>query len=721
MPKSKTARARLARVRDMSRELGYELSQREVRTVAKSVQGLPITDEVVQEEATKLWGQKSAEVRSRRSAQHFNELARGRYRITGSMWEAKIQLVIARTSIRFWIEIDEVRPADRELLKALEPALSEMRGLAQRLRSASKIVSAPIRERCVDLDLEAMLTVSDEDLVFVKAAMRQIEFRTTVPAAILATIETVHARALTKSVALGRLSANPHDISTIVGKAEPRARRKIIALLGPTNSGKTHAGLELMGNAPSGAYLGPLRLMALEQYDRMRERGINAAMCTGEEAITPEGATHLSATIEMADTSRHFSVVVVDEAQLLDHPQRGWAWTHAIFHSRCDTLVVTGSADCLPILERIAALTGEVVEVKSFERRAPLVGMLHPISIEQLQAGDAVIAFSRANVLAMKAEISKLINPATGNPFTIATIYGALGPEVRRSEARRFSTGEAEILVATDAIGMGLNLPIDRVIFSALNKYDGRIVRDLDESEIRQIGGRAGRLGQAGGIVGMLAGAGLSTAPIQHALSRQPKPARDHRPYIWPTINQVLEGMDLLDIPLLSKALPAVSALLRQGPDYRCSIAPDTIDLLETLEQQDLTVEQAHEWIGCPLSLRDNENRKILQEWATLFQKGYAIRAPYLDPVQDDGEEIDDHRLKEIERAVVQAGAYIWLSRRYPKAFHDVELAVETRRLGNSMIEDALRQRQIHRNCIECNTPIGYRVRQETCRVCSFG
>jgi hypothetical protein len=720
MPKSKTVRARLARVRDMSRELGYELSQREVRTVAKSVQGLPITDEVVQEEATKLWDLKASEARSRKTAERFNDLARGRFRIAGSMWEARVQLVIARTSIRFWIEIDEVRPADRELLKASEPAQSEMRALAQRLRSASKLVTAPIKQRCVDLDLEAMISVSDDDLVFVKAAMRQIEFRTAVPAAILATIETVHARALSKSVALGRLSANPHDISTIVGKAEPRAKRKIVALLGPTNSGKTHAGLELMSNADSGAYLGPLRLMALEQYDRMRERNINVAMCTGEEAIIPEGATHLSATIEMADTSRHFSVVVVDEAQLLDHPQRGWAWTHAIFHSRCDTLVVTGSADCLPILERIAALTGEVVEVKTFERRSPLVGMLHPIAIEQLQAGDAVIAFSRANVLAMKAEISKLINPATGNPFTIATIYGALGPEVRRSEARRFSTGEAEILVATDAIGMGLNLPIDRVIFSALNKYDGRIVRDLDESEIRQIGGRAGRLGKAGGIVGMLTGAGLSTNAIQNALSRQPKPVRDHRPYIWPTINQVLEGMDLLDIGVLSKALPAVSALLRQGPDYRCSIGPDTIDLLETLEQQDLTVEQAHDWIGCPLSLRDSENRKCIQEWACLFQKGYAIRAPYLDPSNDVDDEIDDHRLKEIERAVVQAGAYIWLSRRWPEAFHDVELATETRRVGNRMIEDALRQRQIHRNCIECSTPIGYRVRQETCRVCSY-
>lgn len=718
MSGSKAQRARMARIRQISSQKGCDLSHRELRALMRNLSGHEITSELVDEELVKRRAMKAVGARSRRSLEQFLRMARGDYRMAGTMWESKVHMNIAKTGIRFWMEIDEIRQSDRDLLASEKPEESSLRALAQRLRSASRLNSEPIRRRCLELDVDAMLSATDEDLVYVKTAMRQMDVRTTIPSAIIATIETVHAKALTRSVALARMSANPHDISSIVALDDTVPPRRIIALLGPTNSGKTHSGLEMMAAAPSGAYLGPLRLMAMEQYDRMREKGLCVSMRTGEESIETPGATHLSATIEMADVDTHHSVVVVDEAQLLDNPQRGWAWTRAVFHSRCDVLVVTGSMDCLPILDRIAELTGETVELHEFERRAPLSAMPCAIEPTELRSGDAVIAFSRTNVLAMKAEISRLVNPATGHPFRVATIYGALGPEVRRSEARRFSTGEAEILIATDAIGMGLNLPIDRVIFSALVKYDGRIVRDLEESEIRQIGGRAGRTGQEGGYVGMLTGAGPTVGPIVRALSRQPSPTLDPRPFIWPSIKQVKEGMEVLEIDVLSKALPAVSALLRKGPDYRCQIDPDTIDLLQTIEQFDLSIEDKHAWIGCPLTLRDQDNRRLVEEWARIQQLGMAVRSPRL--VYEGGIEIDDHRLKEIERTVVQAGAYLWLSRRWPWIYEDAQLAFDTRRDGNRMIEDALRQRHIHRNCIECGTPIGYRVRHDTCRRCAF-
>lgn len=637
------------------------------------------------------------------------------------MWEAKVHVNIAKTGIRFWIEADEVRASDREILSRDEAEESSLRSIAGRLRSAARLATDPIRQRCSDLDIDAALSATDDDLVYVKTAMRQLDLQTTIPGAILATIEAVHARALARSMAVSSMTRNPYDVRRIVSlKDEEHPKRRILALLGPTNSGKTHEGLEMLRGAASGAYLGPLRLMAMEGYDRLKAGGLKVEMRTGEESIEVDGATHLSATIEMADIDTPMSVVVVDEAQLLDHPQRGWAWTRAVFHSKCDTLVVTGSVDCLPILNRIASLTGEEVEVRIFERRAPLATMPRPIDLNELKSGDAVIAFSRTNVLAMKAEISRLVNPATQKPFRVATIYGALGPEVRRSEAARFSSGQAEILVATDAIGMGLNLPIDRVIFSSLVKYDGKCSRDLEGNEIRQIGGRAGRHGQdGGGLVGMLSGAGTSTGAIRRALSVQPSPDGDPRPYIWPTIEQIEKGMEALEVDSLSKALPAVSAILRNGPDYRCQIDPDTIDLLQTIEQFDLELRDKHSWIGCPLSLRDQENRRMVEEWASLQQHELAVRSPVLD--YEGGVEIDDHRLKTIERTVVQAGAYLWLSRRWPEVFEDAEVAFVTRRDGNRMIEDALKQRHIHRNCRECGKPIGYRVRHDTCRSCGFG
>lgn len=682
--------------------------------------GHEVSKDLVSEELAKRDALRTAGARRRNSLTKFKEIARADYRIVDGMWETKVHVNIAKTGILFWVQIDEVRPTDRHALSCDPADTSQLRAIAGRLHSATHIAMDPIRKRTTTLDLEAALSATDEDLVYVKTAMRQLDIRTSIPAAIIAIIEAAHARALARSIAVGELARNPYEIGSILALRDGGNHRRIIALVGPTNSGKTHEALRILKDAPSGAYLAPLRLMAMENHDRMRSFGLATDMRTGEETIDVPNATHLSATIEMADVSRHMSVVVVDEAQLLDNPQRGWAWTRAIFHSHCDTLVVTGSADCLPILRRIAYLTGESVEVRGFTRRAPLQAMTEPIELRDLTAGDAVIAFSRANVLAMKAEISRLVNPATGRPFKVATIYGALGPEVRRSEAARFSSGEAEVLVATDAIGMGLNLPIDRVIFSTLLKYDGRIVRDLEESEIRQIGGRAGRHGQeGGGLVGMLTGAGCSTAPIQRALSRQPGPSSDTRPYIWPTIDQIEKGMEALEVDTLSKALPAVSAILRNGPDYRCQIDPDTIDLLQTIEQFEIPLTDKHSWIGCPIPLSDSDNRRTVEEWASLQQQGLPVRAPALEYRNDV--EIDDHLLKEIERTVVQAGAYLWLSRRWPHVYEDHEVATSTRRDGNRMIEDALRQRHIHRNCRECGKPIGYRIRHDTCRKCAFG
>lgn len=702
--------------------MGIRTGKQDVRTIQRALAGREITADLVVDEVKRQKAVKQDQTRDRWRMKRFNEAARGEYRMVDGMWQSRVHVNVGRTGIVFWVDIDEVRTADRQILAAEPPDTSGFRALAQRLRSGSRMVTEPIRRRCEELDAVASEAGDDDELVFVKSAMRQLVLDTTVPGAIIAVIEAAHSRSLARTLAVARLAADPHEIGDIVAlDGEERPLRRIIALVGPTNSGKTHAALEMLKEAETGVYLGPLRLMAMENHDRLKSFGLKTSMRTGEESIIVDGATHSSATVEMAEVEVHSDVVVVDESQLLDDPQRGWAWTRAIFHQRCSTLVVTGSQDCIPILRRIAFLTGEQIEIRRFERRAPLSAMPSLVDLRDLRAGDAVIAFARNNVLALKGEISRIENPATGKPFRVAMIYGTLGPEVRRSEAARFSSGDAEILVATDAIGMGLNLPIDRVLFSSMTKYDGTSVRDVSDSEIRQIGGRAGRHGQSeGGWVGVLRGAGQSTRPIAIALASQPQTkGMDPRPYIFPTIGQIERGMDALEVDLLSKALPAVSAVLRNGPDYRCQIGPDIIDLLQTIEQFDISLRDKHAWIGCPIPLRDQENRRVVEEWASLQQHGLPIRVMPLD--YECGIEVDDHRLQEIERTVAQAGAYLWLSRRWPGTFSDVEIASAVRYNGNRMIEDALRQRHIHRKCQECGTPIGFRVHHKTCRKCAFG
>lgn len=267
--------------------------------------------------------------------------------------------------------------------------------------------------------------------------------------------------------------------------------------LGPTNSGKTYQALRTLEKAQSGVYLAPLRLLAMEVRDRLVAAGVPCNLITGEERIMMEGAQHTASTIEMMNPNKMVEVAVIDEIQMLQDPDRGSAWTSALVGAPASTLFICGStAVTTPCIDVIEAL-GETYDITYLERKTPLV--LEDESLcgnrysrqklkPKLQKGDAVIAFSRKDVLTLSARFRQW-------GFTVATIYGALAPEVRRTESERFNSGQADILVATDAIGMGLNLPIRRVIFSHIHKFDGVASRMLNMTEVRQIAGRAGRFG----------------------------------------------------------------------------------------------------------------------------------------------------------------------------------------------------------------------------------
>jgi ATP-dependent RNA helicase SUPV3L1/SUV3 len=267
--------------------------------------------------------------------------------------------------------------------------------------------------------------------------------------------------------------------------------------LGPTNSGKTHHALIALQNAKSGVYLAPLRLLAMEIRDRLVAAGVPCNLITGEERVLMEDARHTASTIEMMNPSNIVDVAIIDEIQMLQDPDRGSAWTAALVGVPATKVFVCGStavtAPCIAAIDSI----GETHEITYLERMTPLV--LEDESIcgkhysrqklkPKLQKGDAIIAFSRKDVLTFSARFRQW-------GFTVASIYGALSPEVRRTESERFCTGKADVLVATDAIGMGLNLPIRRVIFSNIHKFDGVASRHLNATEVRQIAGRAGRFG----------------------------------------------------------------------------------------------------------------------------------------------------------------------------------------------------------------------------------
>ena len=267
--------------------------------------------------------------------------------------------------------------------------------------------------------------------------------------------------------------------------------------VGPTNSGKTYHALLALIDAPSGVYLAPLRLLAMEVRDRLVAAGVACNLITGEERVMMEGARHTASTIEMMNPSKIVDVAIIDEIQMLQDQDRGSAWTAALVGVPARQVFVCGSnavtAPCLRVLDAL----NEAYEITQLQRKTPLIieedticGKRYskPKLKTKLQRGDAIVAFSRKDVLTLSARFRQW-------GFTVASIYGALSPEVRRHESERFSTGAADILVATDAIGMGLNLPIRRVIFANTHKFDGVASRLLNATEVRQIAGRAGRFG----------------------------------------------------------------------------------------------------------------------------------------------------------------------------------------------------------------------------------
>lgn len=263
-------------------------------------------------------------------------------------------------------------------------------------------------------------------------------------------------------------------------------KRKIVYHMGPTNSGKTYHAIEKLASVKKGCYLAPLRLLAAELYDTLNNKGVVTTLLTGEEVIEKEGATHYSSTIEMARLSEFFDCCVIDEIQMIADSQRGWAWTRALVNIFADEVHICGDASALDLIKVIVDLCGDELEIKNYERKTELAIQRHPVVLADLEKHDALIVFSRRNALRYKRDLERI-------GYKVSIVYGRLSPEVRREQARKFDQGETDIMVSTDAIAMGMNLPIRRVVFSTLTKYVDNQEFDISISEIKQIAGRAGR------------------------------------------------------------------------------------------------------------------------------------------------------------------------------------------------------------------------------------
>ena len=272
----------------------------------------------------------------------------------------------------------------------------------------------------------------------------------------------------------------------------PRARamrRHFTLHVGPTNSGKTYDAMNRLARASSGVYLGPLRLLAFEQFESLNARGVPCSLVTGEEQEIIPGAMITASTVEMANLQVYYETAVIDEAQMITDSQRGGAWTSAVLGLCAEEIHVCCSPDAEELLLRIIRDCGDEAKVVRHERMTPLIQDESHFSFpEGVRRGDALIVFSRRSVHAVASTVRD-------RGLKCSVVYGALPYDVRHEQARLFAGGENDVVVATDAIGLGMNLPIKRVVFLETEKYDGSELRSLKITEIKQIAGRAGRYG----------------------------------------------------------------------------------------------------------------------------------------------------------------------------------------------------------------------------------
>lgn len=265
-----------------------------------------------------------------------------------------------------------------------------------------------------------------------------------------------------------------------------KIKRHFILQVGSTNTGKTYTALQAMKRANSGTYLSPLRLLAMEVSDNLIEEGIPCSLSTGEEEHILPDAKYVAATVEKANYMETYEVAVIDECQMLSDRDRGGSWAKAIFGLKADTIYLCMAPEAEQICIELINLCGDSYEVHHCERLVPLVFDEKPVWTKDLKRGDAIIVFSRRAVLEFAQELEK-------EGYKVSVVYGALPYAARKHEVEQYRNGETDIVVSTDAIGMGLNLPIQRIIFAKDTKFDGRIDRFLKPTEIKQIAGRAGR------------------------------------------------------------------------------------------------------------------------------------------------------------------------------------------------------------------------------------
>ncbi len=490
-----------------------------------------------------------------------------------------------------------------------------------------------------------------------------------------------------------------------------RINRKIIYHMGPTNSGKTYHAIEALCKAKNGCYLAPLRLLASELFDTMSNKGVATTLLTGEEVIDVPNSTHYSSTIEMAKLQSRFECCVIDEIQMLTDPQRGWAWTRALVNIQADEIHLCGDHSVLELVKKILALCGDTLEVREYTRMTELKVLEHQIPLTELQKNDALIVFSRRNALKYKSDLEEL-------DFKVSIVYGRLSPEVRREQARKFDEGETDIMVSTDAIAMGMNLPVKRIVFSTLSKFIDNKENQLSYSEIKQIAGRAGRfkrfpVGEVTTLNRVEGGLEILQNAISYHLGQQDKAMVGPDLDIFSSVNNALEFHGLPTLKL-SEFLRLFNTMTFEKPFY-CVDMKEMIELAEMVEGADenrtLSNAEIFGFACAPVNLGLIEHVQYYLWILNHYVSGQSILNEAIDENSDN--------IDYLETSIKCVELYQWLSRHFDQKnfMFDEQRLLENKAKAIERLNTLLSDK-IGKACSSCGCKMPQNARFNICDEC---
>lgn len=457
-------------------------------------------------------------------------------------------------------------------------------------------------------------------------------------------------------------------------------KRTIKFYAGETNSGKTYKALNELSESNSGLYLGPLRLLALEGKEEIEKRGKPCSLITGEEKLYEKDAKFTSSTIEMLDTQKEVDTIIIDEIQMVNDDSRGWAWVKALIGAPAKKVILTGAPSAVPIVEYLCSLLGENLEIINLKRKTDLKLTKHLFDYSEIPNKSAIIAFSKRDVLKIKNELKKY-------GIKSSIIFGGLTPEVRKNEAKKFKEGKTNVVISTDAIAMGLNLPIDYVIFSTISKYNGKEYTLADDMLIRQIAGRAGRYGYSDcGYVGAMHQRDIED--IEAAL--QAPIENNFNLYIKPTlkiINEISERINSQNFVKILKTYQKSQDLI--SPPFYSVEVDSMIKLSKHVENVGgFDVGEKYTFINAPINIEegivisDSEDvYKGFLKYIKKQKKSYNIdrhtnlieKIHKISKIGNINTIEDFHKL---EHALNCLDLYLWFSNHKPEYFHEKDYII---------------------------------------------